>query len=243
MEIFILLMRFKYQKFLALFAMVLVSFSTQAENIYELDFSNASGDVKGWFEKINWVFQKDIEEMNLRFEGGKLVFEPTKDALGVMMRDFDPKDYLHHVTKVRIEWGVDQYPLGADWSGPVDQTRNTREAISFMIFFGEKKLNSGFFLAPDLPYFISLFLGKDERPDQVYLGNYWQEGGRYLCIPCDGESEKTYVTEINISDKFIELFDKKPLPITALGIEVDVQKTEKTNGRHSKAYIKRVELF
>ena len=122
---------------------------------------------------------KDIEEMNLRFEGGKLVFEPTKDALGVMMRDFDPKDYLHDVTKVRIEWGVDQYPLGADWSGPVDQTRNTREAISFMIFFGEKKLNSGFFLAPDLPYFISLFLGKDERPDQVSYKLYNTTGANH----------------------------------------------------------------
>jgi len=46
-----------------------------------------------------------------------------------------------------------------------------------------------------------------------------------------------------LTAKFFELFAKQPEPITALGIEVDVQKTEKVNGRHSKAYIKRVELF
>ena len=89
----------------------------------------------------------------------------------------------------------------------------------------------------------SVELGKDEKPDQVYFGNYWQKGGRYLCIPCDGSTGKTFVTEIDLSAKFFELFGKQQLPITALGIAVDVQKTEKVNGRHSKAFIKRVELF
>ena len=72
---------------------------------------------------------------------------------------------------------------------------------------------------------------------------YWQDGGRYLCIPCDGSIGKTFITEIDLSAKFFELFGKKQLPVTALGIEVDVQTTEKVNGRHSKAFIKRVELF
>jgi len=215
----------------------------KADTVYELDFSKASGNVISWFEKINWEYRKDIVDMNLRFEEGKLVIEPTKDKLGVLMREFEEKDYLYGATKIRIEWGVDQYPDGADWSGPKDKTRNTREAISFMVFFGEKKLDSGFFLAPDLPYFISFFLGKSEKPDQVYFGNYWQKGGRYLCIPCDGNEGNTYITEINLAAKFYELFGKKKLPITALGIEVDVQKTKKKKGRHSKAFIKRVELF
>ena len=239
----ILVSRFPYNKLIALCGFMLITYSAKAENIYELDFTTATGEVRGWFETINWEFREDIDEMNLRFEDGKLVIEPTSDKLGVLMRDFERKDYLHGVTKIRIEWGVEQYPLGADWSGPADKIRNTREAVSFMIFFGESKLDSGFFLAPDLPYFISFFLGKDEKPDQIYLGNYWQKGGRYLCIPCDGNSEKTYVTEIDLSAKFFELFAIKPQPISALGIEVDLQKTEKVNGRHSKAYIKRVELF
>ena len=232
-----------YKKIITLCGFILLTFSVGAETIYELDFSNASGNVKNWFETVKWEFREDITDMNLRFEDGKLVIEPTRDELGVMMLEFDEKDYLHGETKIRIEWGVDQYPLGADWSGPKEKIRNTRQAISFMVFFGVTKLDSGFFLAPNLPYFISFFLGKDEKPDQVYFGNYWQDGGRYLCIPCDGSIGKTFITEIDLSVKFFELFGKKQLPVTALGIEIDVQKTEKVNGRHSKAFIKRVELF
>ena len=84
------------------------------------------------------------------------------------MREFDEKEYLHGATKIRIEWGVDQYPLGANWNGPKNVTRNTREAISFMVFFGEKKLDSGFFLAPDLPHFISFFLGENDDDSREY---------------------------------------------------------------------------
>ena len=119
---------------------------------------------------------------------------------------------------MRIEWGVDQYPKGADWSGQKEKTRNTRQAISFMILFGDDKLDSGFFLAPDLPYFISFFLGENEKTDQVYYGNYWQEGGRYLCIPCDGTKGKTFVTEVNLSEKFKELFGKEPPPVSAMAM-------------------------
>jgi len=241
-RITIFLFRYDYKKIICLCGFLFLTFFAQAETIYELDFSTASGDVKNWFEALKWEFREKAVEI-LRFEEGKLVIEPTRDELGVVMREFDKKDYLHGVTKLRIEWGVNQYPIGADWSGPIDKFRNTREPIAFMIFFGDTKLDSGFFLAPDLPYFISFFLGKEERPDQVYYGNYWQKGGRYLCIPCDGSSGKTFVTEINLSEKFLELFGKKQLPITALGIEVDVQKTKKVNGRYSKAFIKRVQLY
>jgi len=159
----ILSSRFQYKKIFALCGFLLITSSTHAENIYELDFSTATGDVRAWFEALNWEFREDVAEMNLRFEDSKLVIEPTTDELGVLMRDFDKADYLRGVTKIRIEWGVDQYPLGADWSGPADKTRNTREAISFMIFFGDAKLESGFFLAPDLPYFISFFPWKRRK--------------------------------------------------------------------------------
>ena len=221
----------------------LIKNPAKAETAYELDFTKASGDVINWFKKNNWESRQDIAEMNLRFEGGKLVIEPTTDKLGVLMREFDKNEYLFGPTKLRIEWGVDKYPHGADWSGPKKKDRNTREAVSLMVFFGDKKLDSGFFLAPDLPYFISFFLGEKERPDKVYFGNYWQKGGRYLCIPCDGSLGKTFVTEVDLAKKFFELFKKKKLPVTALGIEVDVQKTNKKNGRYSKAFIKRIKFF
>ena len=100
-----------YKKIINLCVFLLLTFSAGAETIYELDFSNASGNVKNWFETVNWEFREDITDMNLRFEDGKLVIEPTRDELGVIMLEFDEKDYLHGETKIRIEWGVEQYPL------------------------------------------------------------------------------------------------------------------------------------
>jgi len=227
----------------ALLCLLFLSFSIYAETIYELDFSSASGNVKEWFYNKNWEFHEDIHAMNLRFNKGKLVIEPTKDEIGVIIREFEKKDFLNGEIKLRIEWGVDQYPKGADWSGPKERTRNAREAISLMIFFGEKKIDSGFFLAPDLPYFISFFLGEHEKPDQVYYANYWQEGGRYLCIPCDGTLGNTFITEVNLSEKFKQLFGKESPPVSGMAIEVDVQKTESINGRHSKAFFKHIQLY
>jgi hypothetical protein len=144
----------KFSVFLKTFNFFLLFFifsayiSVNAETVYELNFKDASGDVLTWFKKNRWESGQDIAEMNLRFEDGKLVIEPTSAKLGVLMREFDEKEYLFGATKLRIEWGVDQYPLGADWSGPKNKARNTREAISFMVFFGETKVDSGYFLAP-----------------------------------------------------------------------------------------------
>ena len=202
MRITIFLFRYHYKKIIYLCGFLFLTFSAQAETIYELDFSTASGDVKNWFEAVKWEFREKAVEI-LRFEDGKLVIEPTRDELGVVMREFDKKDYLHGVTKLRIEWGVDQYPIGADWSGPKDKFRNTREPIAFMVFFGDTKLDSGFFLAPDLPYFISFFLGKDERPDQVYFGNYWQKGDVIFAFPVTAAAEKHLLQKLTFLINFL----------------------------------------
>ena len=68
-----------YKKIITLCGFLLLTFSAGAETIYELDFSTASGIVQNWFEKIKGEFREDITEMNLRFEEGKLVIEPTRD--------------------------------------------------------------------------------------------------------------------------------------------------------------------
>ena len=79
----------------ALFCFLFFSISIQAETIYEMDFSSASGNVKEWFYNKNWKFHEDINDMNLRFENGSLVIEPTKDQIGVINREFEKKDYLN----------------------------------------------------------------------------------------------------------------------------------------------------
>jgi hypothetical protein len=67
-------------------------------------------------------------------------------------------------------------------------------------------------------------------------------GGVISAYPGDGTIGKTFVTEVNLSEKFKELFGKEPPPISAMAIEVDVQKTESSNGRHSKAFLKQIQL-
>ena len=72
----------------------MLTFTAGAETIYELDFSTASGNVQNWFEKIKWQLRRDVADMNLRFEEGKLVIEPTEDEFGVLIREFEKKEYL-----------------------------------------------------------------------------------------------------------------------------------------------------
>jgi len=210
---------------------------------YKVDFSSASGDVEDWFKKIGWEFKEDMDDMQPRFENGSLVIEPDDDDLGVISFQFPKGKGLKNIKKVRLEWGVNQYSNGASWEGPKSKKRNTREPISLMIFFGDEKVESGSSFVPNLPYYIALFLGEKEKSGQVYYGNYWQKGGRYLCEPCDGSLDKTFVTEVVLVDKFKELFKMDMPPVTGLTIEVDAQDTKKKNGRHSKAFIKKIELF
>jgi hypothetical protein len=210
---------------------------------YKVDFSSASGDVEDWFEKIGWEFKEDMEDMQPRFENGSLIIEPDDDDLGVIAYQFPKGKGLKGIKKIRVEWGVNQYSDGANWDGPKSKKRNTREPISLMIFFGDEKVESGSSFVPNLPYYIALFLGEKEKAGQVYYGNYWQKGGRYLCEPCDGSLNKTFVTEVMLEDKFKELFEMDMPPVTGLTIEVDAQDTNKKNGRHSKAYFKKIELF
>jgi hypothetical protein len=226
-----------------LFLVVLfVGTALNAEVLYQLDFQTASGNVEKWFEKKGWEFKENIEDMNPRFENGSLVIEPDDDDLGAIVVQFKEKDFIR-AKRVRIEWGVNQYSAGADWEGPKTESRNTREPISLMIFFGKEKLDSGSAFVPNLPYFISLFLGEKEKAGKVYYGNYWQKGGRYLCDPCDGSLNKTFITDVNIAENFQKFFGRPAPPVTGLTIEIDAQDTEKRNGRHSKAFIKKIEFF
>ena len=48
----------QFKKLFYLCGFLLISISAHAENIYELDFTNATGDVKNWFEANNWELRE-----------------------------------------------------------------------------------------------------------------------------------------------------------------------------------------
>ena len=214
-----------------------------SDHHYTLDFSQIQGDALEWFNKNGWEEQVDMDKMNPRFEKGVLVIEPKKDYSGVFFKDFRPGfKHLKGYNKIRIEWGVEQYPKGADWSGPIEEKRNVRNALGVMIFFGDEEQDSGSLFVPNLPYFLAFFLGEKERPGKAFYGNYWKKGGRYFCIPCDG-SIGNFMTEVELSKFFKQQFTFEAPPISGIAIEADATETNPKNGRHSKSYIKKIKLL
>ena len=236
-------MIFKYKKFLFFVFILFFTGNLSAETLFKVDFADAYGNVETWLKNRGWRIEGDFKNMNARFENNSLVLEPTDDGSVLIGLEFKQDEYLKEVNNIKIIWGVDQYPMGADWSGPKESKRNTREPIAVLIFFGEEKIDSGGTLfPPDAPYFVGLFLGKDEKPGIAYFGNYYQKSGRYYCDSCDG-SLGQFATTVNIRNRFEVAFSIQPPPVTKLSIEVDVGNTEKVNRRYSKAYIKSIELL
>lgn len=223
---------------------VLLPFQLLGNNkSYLLDFTQIKGNALEWFEERGWEEQVDMNKMNPRFENGSLVIEAKDAVSGVFFKDFRTESKrLSEIKTIRIKWGVDQYPEGADWSGPVEEKRNVRNAIGVMIFFGDENQESGSIFIPDIPFFLALFLGEKERPGRAYLANFWQKGGRYFCISCDGKVGE-FNTEMDIPNTFKDQFGFDPPPITGIAIDADSTNTTSKNGRHSKAYIKKIELL
>ena len=142
---------------------------------------------------------------------------------------------------MRIEWGVDQYPKSR-LERPKEKTRNTRQAISFMILFGDDKLDSGFFLAPDLHTSSVSFLEKMKNPKIFITETTGRKVDVISAYPATALKEKLLLQRLiyqknsrNYSGRSLRLF-------LLLAIEVDVQKTESSNGRHSKAFLKQIQL-
>jgi len=217
-------------KALTVSLMLLFLFSpvlSQAETVYQLDFAaQENGKAFDWFKQESFKLQNDADEIKARFESGRLVLEVNKDITGL----FTKSVRIEGASKVRIEWGVDQYPEGANWENGM-----LREAIGVIVSFGDKKISSGSFVVPDVPYFIGIFLGEHEDEGKAYLGNYFKKGGRYFCSPCGSKVGQTVVTEFDLAETFIREFGQSKVPfISSISFEIDARDT---NGR-SKAFIK-----
>ena len=102
---------------------VLLPFQLLGNNeSYLLDFTQIQGNALDWFEERGWEEQVDMDKMNPRFENGSLVIEAKDDVSGVFFKDFRTESKrLSGINRIRINWGVEQYPEGADWSGPVEE--------------------------------------------------------------------------------------------------------------------------
>ncbi|KYJ86772.1 hypothetical protein [Sulfurovum riftiae] len=203
--------------------------------LYSLDFTKQKdGDAKAWLRSKGFKFLLDANKLSMKFQGGKLVIETSGEEAGMFGVKFPPSRYLKNIGSVRIVWGVDRFPKGANWAAG-----NNRLAIGTLISLGTKKLSSGLPLGINAaPPFFGPFIGQKERVGGRYLGMLYKEGGRYYCVS-NKNGGATITTNFNISQKFQQEFKKPAPPVTAFGFQMN---TEDTSGG-AKAFIKSITFY
>ena len=210
---------------------------TSQKNTFLIDFSDyEEGPIEEWLEKKGFELKeaaKNRKKLDLDVDEGALFFEAKKPLMALMVKNFVvPAEY----SKIKIEWGAVKYPRGASYEGEVNN-----EALLVVVFFGDEKISSGHLAIPDSPYFIGLFLGRNDKLNKAYKGNYYHEGGRFVCLgnPKPGE---TVISEFDLSDAFKRYFQKDEVPnISGVALEIDTTSSD-DDGR-AVAFIHSIEFL
>lgn len=215
-----------------------VAFGAQGELLHTIDFTgHEDGPAAEWLEEQGFTFRLDAEDLHPRFENDRLVLQTNGAEGGLFEKSVDVPD----ATRIRIHWGVEQYPQGASWADGVNAV-----PIAVMTSFGEQEIRSGSVFVPNAPYFIGLFLGENERTDRAYVGKYYQDGGRYFCTPCGAPTGETIVTDFDLGQAFREQFpdvtqspESVLPPVSRFGFQMN------TNGTRggAAAFLKRIEYY
>jgi len=222
-------------KKLLLFLLMAGSFSFAGGKVlYSLDFTKQKdGDAKAWLRSKGFKFILDASKLSMKFKGGKLVISTPGEYAGVIGIQLSSGRYLA-ADAVKIVWGVDKFPKGADWAGG-----NNRLAIGALITLGTKKLSSGLPMGINAaPPFFGPFIGQKERVGGRYLGKLYKKGGRYYCVS-NKNSGATVTTNFNISQKYQQEFKKPAPPVTAFAFQMN---TKDTSGG-AQAFIKSITFY
>jgi len=203
---------------------------------FRLDFSDyTNGSVEAWLESKGFKFEeaaKDRSLLGLAVQNGALVLEAKEQIRGFLYND---SLNIEAFSKVKIEWGILKYPEGASYE---QQLRN--EALMVYISFGHEKMPSGNIILPKLPYFIGLFLCAADRLNTPYIGKYYQEGGRFVCLD-RGEPGKTIISEFDLVAAFRSYYEKTDVPPIS-GLNLGVDTSEAGDGGRAAAYIRAIEF-
>jgi hypothetical protein len=200
--------------------------------LHRVDFSTQpDGDAVAWLKRQGFEFHLKAHELAPRFEQGRLVLETATETAGVLVQ----KLHVPGVRRLRVRWGVDRYPHGADWTKGV-----YRVPIAVMVSFGEDKIDSGSLFIPNAPYFLSVFLGAHEQEGRAYTARYYKKGGRYFCQPCGVPPGQTVVTEFDLETHFTKQFQQRVLPSVS-SVSVQMNTTDTTGG--ARAFLINIELL
>ncbi len=210
---------------------------TSEKDTFLIDFSDyEEGSIEKWLEKKGFELKEaaeDRKKLDLDVDEGALFLEAKKPLMALIVKEFvDPGKY----SKVKIEWGVIKYPRGASYEGKVNN-----EALLVLVFFGDDKISSGHLAIPDSPYFIGLFLGRHDKLNKAYKGNYYREGGRFVCLgnPKPGE---TVISEFDLFDAFERYFQKDEVPSIS-GVALEIDTTSSDDDGRAVAFIHSIEFI
>jgi hypothetical protein len=204
---------------------------------YFIDFMDyESGSVEKWLREKGFEFRRDARDrkkLDLDVDDNGLILDVKQGMLGMMLNEAVD---LEEFSTLRLEWGVIQYPEGANYEQGV-----LNEALLVVVFFGYDKISSGHFLIPNAPYFIGFFLGKEEQVGKGYVGRYFKKGGRYVCLgnPKPGEM---VTSEYDLISAFKRKYEKDEAPIIS-GIALAIDTTKSGKGGKAGAFIKSIEFL
>jgi hypothetical protein len=205
------------------------------EVLYSLDFSKEPpGDAIPWLKQHGFELKLSCKELHPCFDQGALRLSTKHPEAGLFCLEFAKGHEVAGATRLRLTWGVTEFPTGADWEHGIN-----RLALAVMVSFGHEKLHSGLplgILAE--PRFICAFMGTCEPAGKIYTGSLWKAGGRYLCLRPPHPSDA--VTEVQLGDLYKNLFHKPDAPpVSAIGFQMN---TKDTCGCAS-GWLKRIELL
>jgi hypothetical protein len=205
--------------------------------VYRLDFSDyTGGSAEEWLESKGFKFKeaaKDRNLLGLSIQNGALILEAKEQIRGFIYKE---SLNIEKFSKVRIEWGIIKYPEGASYERHIHN-----EALMIYISFGDEKLPSGNVVLPDVPYFIGLFLCKEDKLNTPYIGKYYQEGGRFVCLG-HPQPYQTIVSEFDLVAAFRTYYEKSTVPPIS-GINFGVDTSDAGNGGRAAAYIRKIEFL
>jgi hypothetical protein len=207
------------------------------EVAWRMDFSDyTEGPIEEWLQAKGFRLEQGAEDpelLELSVHEGALVVEAKAPVKGFLVNRDIP---LEKVAKIRIHWGIINYPKDASYERQVHN-----EALMLYIFFGQDKLPSGHGAIPALPYFIGLFLGQEEQRNTPYQGRYFHEGGRFVSVGNPNPHE-TVISEFDLIAAFQTYFAKDHVPMIS-GITLGIDTFRSGDGGKAAAYIHRIEFL
>ena len=207
--------------------------------VLTIDFTDfRGGSVQDWLRTKGFVLERDArhdDRVGLEVDERGLIVTAKRRAFGFLVNE---RANVPVFSEVEIEWGVIRYPEGASY-----EKRINNEAIMVHVFLGDEKVESGSLLIPDAPYFIGLFLCRDDRVHHPYVGRYFRKGGRYVCLggPEPGEIVTTRYALLDAYREFFDIDWQHDPGISGLAVEVDT--TSSGDGGRSAAFIRRIRFL